>query len=76
MIVYEDDGIGISDKIRPVLFERGKGKNTGYGMFLIREILTITGFTISETGEPGKGVRFEIVVPEGSFRMTDKKAQP
>jgi PAS domain S-box-containing protein len=73
VIVYEDDGIGISDKIRPVLFERGKGKNTGYGMFLIREILTITGLTISETGEAGKGVRFEIVVPEGSFRVTDKK---
>ena len=76
VIVYEDDGIGISDKIRPVLFERGKGKNTGYGMFLIREILTITGLTISETGEAGKGVRFEIVVPEGSFRMTDKNVSP
>lgn len=75
VIVYEDDGIGIPDKIRPVLFERGKGKNTGYGMFLIREILTITGFTISETGEAGKGARFEIVVPEGSFRMTDEKEQ-
>jgi len=76
VIVYEDDGIGISDKIRPVLFERGKGKNTGYGMFLIREILTITGLTISETGKAGEGVRFEIVVPEGSFRMTGKKEQP
>ena len=75
VIVYEDDGIGISDKIRPVLFERGKGKNTGYGMFLIREILTITGLTISETGEAGNGVRFEIVVPEGSFRVTDEKEQ-
>jgi PAS domain S-box-containing protein len=75
VIVYEDDGIGISDKVRPVLFERGKGKNTGYGMFLIREILTITGFTIGEAGEYGKGVRFEIIVPEGSFRITDKKTQ-
>lgn len=74
VIVYEDDGIGISEKIRPVLFERGKGKNTGYGMFLIREILTITGFTIAETGASGTGVRFEIVVPEGSFRTTEKKA--
>jgi signal transduction histidine kinase len=76
VIVYEDDGIGISDKVRPVLFERGKGKNTGYGMFLIREILTITGFTIGETGEYGKGARFEIIVPEGSFTITDKKSQP
>ena len=76
VIAYEDDGIGISDKVRTVLFERGKGKNTGYGMFLIREILTITGFTIAETGESGKGVRFEIIVPEGSFRTANKKPQP
>ena len=75
VMAYEDDGIGISDKIRPVLFERGKGKNTGYGMFLVREILAITGFTLAETGESGKGVRFEILVPEGSFRMADKKSQ-
>jgi signal transduction histidine kinase len=71
VIVYEDDGIGIAGKIRPVLFERGKGKGTGYGMFFVREILAVTGFTITETGEPGKGVRFEIVVPEGSFRMAE-----
>jgi hypothetical protein len=45
-------------------------------MFLIREILTITGFSIAETGESGKGARFEIVVPECSFRETDKKMQP
>jgi PAS domain S-box-containing protein len=75
VIVYEDNGIGISDKIRPVLFERGKGKNTGYGMFLIREILTITGFAITENGEHGKGVRFEIVVPAGSFRPAGKSRQ-
>jgi PAS domain S-box-containing protein len=73
VIIYEDNGIGISDRIRPVLFERGKGKNTGYGMFLIREILAITGFTITEKGESGKGARFEILVPSGSFRPAEKK---
>ena len=76
VIVYKDDGVGISNKIRPVLYERGKGKNTGYGLFLIREILSITGFTITETGEPGTGARFEIIVPEGYFRLTDKKEEP
>jgi hypothetical protein len=38
-------------------------------MFLIREILSITGLTIRETGIPEKGVRFEIRVPEGSYRF-------
>jgi len=68
LIVYEDNGTGIAETIRPVLFERGKGKNTGYGMFLIREILAITGFTIAEKGATAGGVRFEITVPPGSFR--------
>jgi PAS domain S-box-containing protein len=76
VIIYEDNGIGISDRIRPILFERGKGKNTGYGMFLIREILAITGFTITENGEYQKGARFEIIVPYGSFRPAQKKPLP
>jgi PAS domain S-box-containing protein len=76
VIIYEDDGIGIPDDIRPVLFERARGKKTGYSLFLIHEILAVTGLTISETGESGKGVRFEILVPEGSFRVADKKLQP
>jgi signal transduction histidine kinase len=72
VILYEDNGAGIPASIRPVLFRSGKGKNTGYGLFLIREILAITGYTIQETGEAGKGVRFEITVPEGSFRSLKK----
>jgi len=34
----------------------------GLGLFLSREILAITGITITETGEPGNGARFEIAV--------------
>jgi len=72
IIVYEDNGIGISPRTRAVLFEHGKGKDTGYGTFLAREILAVTGITITETGEHGKGARFEITVPEGSFRPVGK----
>ncbi|MDP3563030.1 MAG: ATP-binding protein [Methanoregula sp.] len=75
IIVYEDNGCGIPQNIKPALFLRGKGKNTGYGLFLVHEILAITGYTIAETGSPGKGVRFEIVVPAGSFRIAEKKPQ-
>ena len=38
------------------------------GLFLAREILDITGIGIRETGEPGKGARFEIMVPKGTWR--------
>jgi PAS domain S-box-containing protein len=70
VISVEDDGAGISDKDKKRLFERGFGKNTGLGLFLSREILFITGITITETGEPGKGARFEITVPRGEYRLS------
>jgi signal transduction histidine kinase len=70
-IVCEDDGAGIPAGEKEKIFERGFGKNTGMGLFLAREVLGITGITITETGEPGKGARFEIVVPEGGYRFRD-----
>ena len=70
IISCEDDGGGIDKETKNHLFERGYGKNTGYGLFLIREILSITGISIDENGEPGKGARFEITVPNGVYRYT------
>ncbi|MDH3365955.1 MAG: PAS domain S-box protein [Thermoplasmata archaeon] len=69
VIVIEDDGLGIPDGEKEKIFERGYGKNTGLGLFLIREVLSITDFSISETGQAGAGARFEIVVPKGRFRL-------
>ena len=69
VIVVEDDGAGIAEEYKSRLFECGFGKNTGLGLFLSREILSITGITIHETGEPGKGARFEIRVLCGKFRI-------
>ena len=56
-----------------MIFDRGFGKNTGLGLALSQEILAITGITIRETGEPGKGARFEMAVPKGAYRLTDVK---
>ena len=74
-ILYEDNGCGIDASFKPVLFQRVNGKTTGYGMFLVNEILATSGFTITETGTAGKGVRFEIVIPMGSFRIVKPKQQ-
>ena len=71
ILVYEDDGGGIPSSSREFVFDQGFGENTGLGLFLIREILAITGMRISETGEGGTGVRFEIRVPAGRFRTPD-----
>jgi len=68
-IVYTDNGTGIPSDQKELVFREGYGKNTGMGLFLVREILAITGITIRETGKPGKGVRFEIIVPEGGYQV-------
>ncbi len=73
-IIYEDDGVGIPESEKENIFERGYGKNTGFGLFLIREILSITGLSIRECGIPGEGARFEILVPQGSYRYSVRQA--
>lgn len=69
LILWEDDGPGIPDDQKERIFERGYGRHTGFGLFLTREILEITGIGITETGRPGTGARFEILVPEGGYRF-------
>jgi PAS domain S-box-containing protein len=70
LIVCEDNGAGMTAEEKKHLFERGSGKHTGLGLFLSREIVSITGMTIEETSTPGHGARFEITVPPGGFRYT------
>ena len=67
-IVYEDNGIGIPVDAKGKIFRREYYRITGYGLFLAQEILSITGMTIRETGEPGKGACFEIHVPREAYR--------
>jgi signal transduction histidine kinase len=73
IIVCEDDGAGVPYADKKKIFEQGYGKNAGLGLFLTREILSVTGITITETGEPGKGARFELAIPEGIYRSVDVK---
>jgi PAS domain S-box-containing protein len=74
VIRCEDDGVGIRPEEKEQIFERGYGNHTGLGLFLCREILHITGITITETGTFGTGARFDIVVPPGKWRRTGQDA--
>jgi signal transduction histidine kinase len=69
VLFFEDNGIGIPFDEKEKIFERGYGKNIGYGLFMVREILAITDLTIRETGEPGKGAHYEIQVPKRYYRI-------
>jgi PAS domain S-box-containing protein len=68
-IIYQDNGVGIGKEDKENIFRRGSGKRRGFGLFFSREILSLTGITIKETGELGSGARFEIHVPWGMFRF-------
>ncbi len=70
IITYDDNGAGIPAKEKERIFEKGHGKNTGLGLFLVREILSLTGITIREDGVPGTGARFVILVPRGGYRAS------
>jgi PAS domain S-box-containing protein len=71
VIEYRDDGVGVPEDAKQAIFQHGFGKHTGLGLFLSREILSITGISLSETGVPGKGVCFEIRVPPGRYHVHD-----
>jgi len=73
-ILFEDDGVGIPPEKKEQIFLRGDD-TTSFSMrslIFVREILDITGITITENGEPGKGARFEMAVPNGAWRSTGK----
>ena len=69
VIVCEDDGAGVPVNEKEQIFERGYGRNTGLGLYLSREILATTGMTITESGRPGTGARFEIRAPPDTCRV-------
>jgi PAS domain S-box-containing protein len=65
-VFYEDDGMGIPAANKPQIFKEGysTGGSTGYGLYLIKKMIEVYGWTIQETGEPGKGAQFTIEMPK------------
>ncbi len=68
-LVFQDNGVGIPHELKEEIFNREFGSQKGKGLYLAREILSITGITITENGIFGEGARFEIVVPKGEYRF-------
>jgi PAS domain S-box-containing protein len=63
-LVYEDNGNGIDPQIKDRLFEKGvTTKGTGYGLWLIRRICEMYGWSVNENGIYGQGVRFVMTIP-------------
>ncbi|UCE91128.1 MAG: PAS domain S-box protein [Methanobacteriota archaeon] len=69
VLAYSDDGVGIPPEDKQRIFEKGYGKDSGLGLFLVREVLGMTGIDIREVGTQGSGTIFEMTVPPGKFRF-------
>lgn len=72
LMLFEDDGVGVPADLKERIFKQAFGRNTGYGLFLAREILGITGISIRETGLEGEGARFEMEIPKEHYRVDGK----
>lgn len=68
VLIIRDNGIGVKNDEKELIFLLGYGKNTGLGLGLSREILSMTGINISETGRYGEGASFELQIPQHVWR--------
>ena len=64
-IVCQDNGEGVPPVKRAEMFD----DRFGHGLYLVKEVLKMTGMSIDETS-PRKGARFEITIPKGSYRLS------
>lgn len=69
-ILVEDDGTGIAAPSKNSLFDIETGRKLGFHLLLAKEILSITGISIREMGNPDKGARYEIIIPAGHCKTT------
>lgn len=65
LIVCQDNGSGVRPEKRQEMFD----DRFGHGLYLVKEVLAITGMSIRET-RPPQGARFEILVPWGRYRFS------
>jgi signal transduction histidine kinase len=65
-LIYEDNGVGISAENKKKLFSIGfsTGGSTGFGLFFIKKMVDVYGWTITEGGEPCKGAKFVMTIPQ------------
>jgi PAS domain S-box-containing protein len=65
-LFYEDNGLGVPVANKSKLFDSGftTGNGSGLGLFLIKKMMDVYGWTITETGEVSKGVCFVITIPK------------
>ena len=70
-LIYEDNGVGVAEAEKELIFKEGYGKGTGYGLHLIKKICEAYGWIIQEMGKTGRGAKFVMTIPK-----VNEKGQP
>lgn len=73
-IIFENDGPGYRPEEKEGIFELKSDGSGNRELFMAREILSLTGITLAENGEFGKGARFEVKIPETYYRFVPTTA--
>lgn len=68
-LIFRDDGAGIPADMKEKIFAYDAGRHAGIGLFICRQVAEVSGISLLETGTAGKGARFVIHVPQGSYRF-------
>jgi len=69
LITVSDNGGGIVPEEKESIFSVQEDESGYRELFFAREILSLTGIIIRETGVYGTGARFEMTVPPGTYRF-------
>lgn len=66
LLIYEDNGVGIALENKEKIFSEGfsTGNSSGLGLSILKRIVQVYGWVISETGEFGRGVKFLVAIPD------------
>lgn len=79
-VAVEDDGIGIPEHDKPLIFTRYfRGSNvsgivgSGVGLFLVATVMHLHGGEIAVESSEGKGSRFTATLPDGTGKTEDAR---
>ncbi|HYY95334.1 MAG TPA: HAMP domain-containing sensor histidine kinase [Pyrinomonadaceae bacterium] len=70
-IDFADTGTGMTEEVRAHIFDplyttKKRGRGTGLGLVVVRQVVSEHGGTIEVKSEPGRGARFRLTLPAAS----------